>query len=272
MQVTGNNTANNKSLSIRISTNGLSFCTYAPTEEPHYVYNKYKVRPTISMAANLKDALLNDPMLKDVYQRVNVMVTSPHFTVVPASSFKSEDLQDIYAFNFPKDEAQHLSFNILRRQGLAIIFGLDKNVHQLITDDFPRARFYASASTLAEFFAERSAGGRMLKMYAYIHEREMTMFVFEHGRLLFVNSFQAAHTTDYQYYVLNVWKQLEMDQLNDMLFVVGDNDMARQLTESIGEYIKSVELMSREDDFSAKPTQGNSIIPYDLQTLLVCGF
>ena len=224
------------------------------------------------MAANLKDALLNEPMLKEEYQRVNVMVTSPHFTVVPTSSFKSENINDFYAFNFPKDEPQHLSFNILRRQGIAIVFGLDKNVYQLITDDFPRARYYASASTLAEFFAERSAGGRMLKMYAYIHEREMTLFVFEHGRLLFVNTFQSAHAIDYQYYVLNVWKQLEMDQLHDMLFVVGDNDMARQLTETISEYIKSVELMSREDDFSTKPTQGNRLIPYDLQTLLVCGF
>ncbi|MBR4365772.1 MAG: DUF3822 family protein [Bacteroidaceae bacterium] len=272
MQVTGNNNISNKSLSIRISTNGLSFCIYAPSEEPHYVYSKYKVRPTISMAANLKDALLNEPLLKEEYQRVNVMVTSPHFTVVPTTAFKSEDINDIYAFNFPKDETKHVSFNILRRQGLAIIFGLDKNVHQLITDDFPRARFYASASTLAEFFAERSAGGKMLKMYAYIHEREMTLFVFEHGRLLFVNTFESAHAIDYQYFILNVWKQLEMDQLTDMLHVVGDNDMAQQLTTSIASYIKSVELINREDDFSSKLTQGNSVIPYDLQTLLVCGF
>ena len=272
MQVTGNNQISNKSLSIRISTNGLSFCIYAPSEEPHYVYSKYKVRPTISMAANLKDALLNEPLLKEEYQRVNVMVTSPHFTVVPATAFKSDDINDIYAFNFPNDDTMHVSFNILRRQGLAIVFGLDKNVHQLITDDFPRARFYASASTLAEFFAERSAGGKMLKMYAYIHEREMTLFVYEHGRMLFVNTFESAHAIDYQYFILNVWKQLEMDQLTDMLFVVGDNGIAAQLTTSIATYIKSVELINREDDFSAKLTQGNSTIPYDLQTLLVCGF
>ena len=272
MQVTGNNTINNKSLSIRISTNGLSFCIYAPSDNPPYIYNKYRVRPTISMAANLKDALLNEPLLKEDYQRVNVMVTSPHFTLVSTSSFKSEDIQDLYSFNFPKDGPMHVSFNILRRQSLAIVFGLDKNIHQLITDDFPRARFYASASTLAEFFAERSTGGRMLKMYAYIHEREMTLFVFEHGRLLFVNTFESAHVIDYQYFILNVWKQLEMDQLTDMLFVVGDNDMAPQLVSSISTYIKSVELINREDDFSTKLTRGNSIIPYDLQTLLVCGF
>lgn len=272
MQATGNNTANNKSLSIRISTNGLSFCIYTPTQEPHYQYSKYKVRPTISMAANLKDALMNEPLLKEEYQRVNVMVTSPHFTLVPTSVFKSEDINDIYSFNFPKDGVRHVSFNILRRQGLAIVFGLDKNVHQLITDDFPRARFYASASTLAEFFAEQSAGGTQLRMYAYIHEREMSIFVFEHGRLLFANTFESAHVIDYQYYILNVWKQLGMDQLTDMLFVVSDNDMASQLTTSIAKYIKTVELINREDDFSTKITHGNSNIPYDLQTLLVCGF
>ena len=57
-----------------------------------------------------------------------------------------------------------------------------------------------------------------------------------------------------------------------MLFVGGDNDIAHQLTTSIATYIKSVEMINREDDFSSKLTQGNSLIPYDLQTLLVCGF
>ena len=77
MQVTENNIKQHKSLSIRVCTDGLSFCVYSPTEEESYKYVVYKVKPTISLAANLKAALNSEPILQSDYQRVNVLVTTP---------------------------------------------------------------------------------------------------------------------------------------------------------------------------------------------------
>ena len=102
MQATGNTQNPNKSLSIRVCTDGLSFCVYAPSEAEPYKYITYKVNHTISLAANLKQALLNEPVLQEEYQRVNVLVTTPKFTTVPVVHFKSEEIEDIFNFNFPE--------------------------------------------------------------------------------------------------------------------------------------------------------------------------
>ena len=173
----------------------------------------------------------------------------------------------------PKDKPQHVSYNVLRRSGIAIVFGLERSIYQLLLDDFPRARFYASASTLIEFFSEKSLFGSGKKMYVYLHEKEITIYAFEQGRMLFVNTFDCTSVPDMQYYTLNVWKELDFDQVDDALFVVGDMEQrTTELSEKIKYFLQNVTVIDRSEDFKDRLTMGNNLIPYDLQTLLICGF
>lgn len=270
--MTENLQIDNKSLSIRVSTNGLSFCVYAPGTEQPFTYKEHDMNHTISLAANLKEALMTEPMLQQQYKRVNVLVTNPHCTTVPIAHFKQDEVQDVYALNFPKDSMPHVSYNVLRRSGVALVFGLDKRVYQLIIDDFPRARFYASPSTLIEFFSERATEDSTRKMFVYHHGKEMTLFAFSMDRLQFLNSFHVNTVADMQYYALNVWQQLGMDQVDDAMYVVGDNDMCQEFADKVQYFIHNVKQIDRKDDFKTRITRGNEYIPYDLQTLLVCGF
>lgn len=278
--MTSSQPVNLKSLSIRLSTDGLSFCVYAPAEAQPYIYKEYKVSPIISMAANLKEALQTEELLKQEYQRVNVLISTPEFTTVPALAFQREDVNDVFRFVFPKSGQQHVSYNVLRRAGIAIIFGLDKHIHQLLLDDFPRARFYASASTLIEFFSERSLIGANKKMYVYLHDEEMALYCFDQGRMLFVNTYAVRGVNDCQYYILNVWKQMGMEQIDDALCIVDDGDLSNQLADKIRYFIKNVSLIDRTEDVFRTHlgtdlqgvTKSANLIPYDLQTLLVCGY
>ena len=262
----------NKSLSIRIATNGLSFCSYTPLSSTPFIYKVHDVQPTISLAANLKNALMHEPMLKEEYQRVNVLITSPHATFVPVVDFKAESVEDIYAYNFPKDHSMHVSYNVLRRSGVAIIFSIDKNIYQLLLDDFPRARFYASASTLIEFFGHKSLDGENGKLFAYLHEKEITLYAFNMGLMQCVNTFKVTTVEDSMYYILNFAKQLDFRQIDDDLYIVGDTGKEQELANKMQNFLKNVLIIDRKADFRSSITGGNTLIPYDLQTLLICGF
>lgn len=262
----------NKSLSIRISSDGLSFCVYSPSESEPYIFRQVKPRPVVSLAANVKEALMSEPLLQEHYQRVNVLVTTRLFTTVPAVEFKRETIRELFNFVFPGQEQCHVSYNVLRRSGIAIIFGLDRNVYKLLLDDFPRARFYASASTLVEFFSDKSVGMGMKKMYVYLHDKEMTVYCFHEGRLLFVNNYSVNSVNDCQYYIMNLWSQFGYDQLEDGIEIVADGEMSQLLSDKIQYFIKNTKLIGRDEDFRQTITHGNKIIPYDLQTLLICGF
>ena len=227
---------------------------------------------TISLAANLKHALMTEPMLRQQYKRVNVLVTTSRCTTVPVALFKAEEINDIFTLNFPKESLQHITYNILRRSGVALVFGIDKRAYQLILDDFPRARFYTSASTLIELFCEKSQSEANKKMYVYLHEKEMSIYIFDRDLLVFLNSYVTNDVSNMQYYALNVWQQMEMDQIDDSLYVVGDNDQREEFANKMQYFINNVTLINRKDDFRTRITNGYAFLPYDLQTLLICGF
>lgn len=276
--------AANRSLSIRISTDGLSFCTYSPTNDQAPQYITYPVKPIISMAANLKAALQSVPVFREDFQRINVLISSPHFTTLPTSEFQREQAAEIYRFVFPHQENCHVSYNILKRSGMAILFGVNKNIHQMLLDEYPRARFYASASTLIEYLGEQSLGGKGKRMYVYLHEqhlanangllpREMSVYCFDQGRILFANTYPIRTTSDCLYYILAVWKQLNLDVLNDSLHIVDDGSTCQDLMQSIRPYIQHVVPVEYHEE--TKIMSGNThrrTIPYDLHTLLCCGF
>ena len=256
-------------MSIRISTNGLSFCIYSPLTNQQFVYKDYDVQPTISMAANLKNALMSEPMLNGDYQRVNVMITSPHTTFVPAADFNAADIDDIYAFNFPQDTNLRISYNMLRRSGIAIIFGINKNIYQLLIDDYPKARFYASSSTLIERFSAKSITDAHKQMFAYLHEREMTIYSFQSGRLLMSNTYDTRTVDDCMYYILNLSQHLPFSQTEDTLYIVGETGHEQQLALQLQNFIRNIHVIDRKTDLQSTVTGGNTLIPYDLQTLLI---
>lgn len=262
----------NKSLSIRLTPNGLSFCTFSPQADSPFHYMEYDVQPTISMAANLKAALQNEPILKDQYQRVNVLITNPHTTFMPVNEFKAERIDDIYRYNFPKDHSQRVTYNILRRSGLAIIFSIDKVIYQLVADEFPRARFYASASTLIEYFSNRGVQENRSIMYAYLYGRSVTLYAFANEQMTWSTSFDINTTQDAIYYILNAYAQLDLDPLDIPLHIVGDTGRENDLQAQIQNFIKDVKVDEQQENFRTLITQGNTAIPYDMHTLLVCGF
>ena len=67
-------TNSTRRLVIRISRNSLSFST---TDGAQVIYEPYALKSSISMAANLREALRTVPMLSERYGRVLVMVDSP---------------------------------------------------------------------------------------------------------------------------------------------------------------------------------------------------
>lgn len=268
-----------QSLSIRLSTDGLSFCSYTPDAPQPLTYGEHDVRPVVSMAANLKEALVNEPLLRQDFYRVNVLVCTPQFTVLPAEGFTREQGEQAFRYLFPRQTATYVTFNLLRRSGVAIVFGFDKNIHQLLLDDFPRARFYASASPLTELFAERSISPSGKRLYAYIHEstiarriglqaREMSVYAFHQGRPLLINSYNVGGTDDCLYFLLALWQQLGFDQCDDTLCLAGDSTLSQALSERIERYIHNVQLLDKGSDFGAALKQAPADIPYDLQALL----
>ena len=106
-----------------------------------------------------------------------------------------------------KLEYESLIFNILKKNNVVIVFGIDRSAYSFLTEQYPEARFYSQSTPLIEYFSVKSRLGNSKKMYVSVREEGIDIYCFERGHLLLANSFESSHTEDRIYYLLYAWKQ-----------------------------------------------------------------
>ena len=245
-------------LSIRLSADGFSFSIHHPQNED-VSYTSYAVNSSYSMTANVKKMLATTEELGRSYQTVNVLIDTPRFTLVPFDLFEDEQTEEFFHLNFPKKENETILCNILGKNNVALLFGVDKHTHQLLAEQFPKARIFASISPLLEHFHTRSRENDTKNLYVHFHASQMDVFAFDKGKLLLTNTFQCKQIPDKVYYMLYIWQQLGFSQEKDQLWLAGNIEAEEELMTELNKFIRNVKTFPKKENLS-----------FDIQTLMIC--
>ena len=244
-------------LSIRLSTDGFSFSIYNPTQDTTVSLFEKEVNSSLSLTANLKQAFRELDFLSDSYRRVNIMMADKRFTLVPLEFFEDDQSEILFNQNHTKQENETVQYNILKKNNIVVLFGMDKSAQQLLSDQFPGARFYSQSTTLIEYFTVKSKLGNNKKMYASVRSNAIDLDCFEHGHLILANSYECRNTADRVYYLLYLWKQLDFNQERDELHLTGLLTDKENLVQELRKFILKVFIMIPETNI-------------DMQAILTC--
>ena len=208
-------------LSIRLSTDGFSFSIYNPIHDDSLSIIEKEIDTSLSLTANLKAVFHESDFLNHPYKRVNIMMASKRFTIAPLDLFEEGQAELLFYHNHQKRENETVLYNILRKNNVAVIFGIDKSAQTFLNEQYPEARFYSQSTPFIDYFSVKSRLGNSKKMYASVRKDGIDIYCFERGHLLLANSFECTHTEDRIYYLLYAWKQLEFNQERDELHLTG---------------------------------------------------
>ena len=197
-------------LSIRLSTDGFSFSIFNPLGEGRFSFHEHGVDDSLSLTANLKQAFRETDWLKNPFRRINVLMAGKRFTFIPLEFFEDEQAETVFYHNHSRQDNELVQYNILHKNNIVVLFGMDKSACSLLREQYPDVRFYAQASPLIEYFAAKSRLGNCRKMYVHLRKEAAEIYAYERGRLAFANTFACKETNDRLYYILCVWKQLGM--------------------------------------------------------------
>lgn len=247
-------------LSIRLSADGFSFSICHPQQKGDCYFMSYPVNVSCSMTANLKDMIASTEAFRYSYRKVNILIDTSRYTLIPFDLFEDEQLETLFYHNFSKIDNETVLCNISGKSNTVILFGMDKHTHQLLNEHFPHARIFASVSPMTEYFAQDSRQQNNRILYAHLKKNAMEVFGFDRGKLLFVNAFSCKQVSDQVYYLLYVWQQLGFSQENDRL----------QLTGTIGNQELQNELCKFLRNVAPHHTTEQGNLPFDIQTLLIC--
>ena len=226
MPETGNNHIDfNKSeqytLSIRLSADGFSFSIYNPIQDTFISFMEKESNPSLSLTANLKLVFSENETLTLNYKAIHIVVVNNRFTNIPQELFDVDQVNDVFYFNHTKQTNEVLLWNKAHESQNITIFGIDKSAYQLLKTYYPEASFYSNQYLLSEYFAAKSHFGNTRKVYLSLNDKRMDIYCYERGNLLMNNTFEAHHLEDRLYFIFAVWKQLNLDQQRDELFLTG---------------------------------------------------
>ena len=247
-------------LSIRLSADGFSFSIHHSPNGDDCFFTAYEVNPSYSMTANIKEMVATTQALNHSYRRINILVDTHRFTPIPFELYEDEQTEEFFHYNFPEpSHNETVLCNILGKSNIALLFGMDKHAHQLLSEQFPDARIFACVSPLIEHFSTRSKEENGKKLYVHFRKNLFEVFAFDNGKLLLTNSFRCKHTADKVYYLLYVWQQLGFSQEKDELWLSGNIEEKEELLRELNKFLRKVELLPAQES-----------LPFDIQTLMTC--
>ena len=246
-------------LSIRLSADGFSFSIHHPQKMEYFFFTTYQVNTSYSLTANIKEMIVSTDILKHSYRQVNILINTNRVTPIPFDLFEDESSETLFYHNFSKIDNEIVLCNVLGKSNIALLFGMDKYAHQLLIEQFPKARIFASISPIIEHFVLKSKEESSRNLYVHFLKEKMEVFAFDKGKLLFINSFNCKVIADQVYYILYVWQQLGFSQERDQLGLVGTMEHEDELLTELGKFLRKVTLLPQKQ-----------FIPYDIQTLMIC--
>ena len=267
-----------KRLVIRISRGRLLFSS---PDRSEVFFEDYALNSSISMAANLREALRTVPLLDDNFERVLVMVDTPTL-MVPANLFVEEESEVLYRHAFTDVDQQLVMHTVLPDLNAVVLFSIQKDLRNVIADNFSDVRYTAAVAPVWRHLHQRSYTGQHQKLYGYFHDRRMEVFCLAQNRFKFCNSYAVNNPNDALYYLLAVWKQLGMEAERDELHLAGDilqpegQRVARssehdELLKEAQKFVKRVFYINPSGEFNRAPVTQIKGMPYDMMTLFIKG-
>lgn len=244
IETTDFNKSEQYTLSIRLSTDGFSFSVFNPLGDGDTFLYEYTIDDSLSLTANLKQAFREVEWLNRSYRKVNVLIASSRFTLMPLDFFEDEQAEIIFYHNHPKRENEIVQYNILQKNNIVVLFGMDKSIYTFLSEQYTNIKFYSQSSSFIEYFSPKSRLGNSRKMYVQLRKEAIDIYGYERSLLLLVNSFKCSTTPDRVYYLLYIWKKLGFDQERDELHLTGILSDKDQLLAELRRFIRQVFIMN----------------------------
>ena len=259
----------NKTLSIRISTDGFCFCSYTPSLPESLKYFFHKTEKGLTLAANLQKGIEMCPFIsQDERYEVKVVVETEEFTTVPIEYDDRQDYKTFHRLCFPKNDARvEMVANRLNVIGLTVLFPVEKSLYERL-QQLGDISYYSTIGILSGLLSSKPVDDDKY-MLAYFQGNLSFFISMQDGKMRLANAFRCDDGHDCIYYLLSIWKEQGLSQEEDALYLCGDKGVEQNMM-AIGRFIKRCKRLNASEMFPLTLLNKMEGIPFDLQSLILC--
>ena len=255
-------------LSIRLRSGGLSFSGYIPSVGDTFFYRDVEFDRAKPYISSLKEFFFENDFLTWTYKRINVVVVSPQYLLVPEDVYQDKRQNEFLSFAFSSSEGRCLN-NRLYDEEAELVFGIEEEVYEFCSRSLINPRYVHHMYPVLSLWKKQSRTRLPKQLYVVLHRRMIDIVCYAQGNLMFVNSFSYEHADDILYYILYIWKQVGMNQQKDQLRFLGETSLCNTVVKTLRNYLQYIEPLEIP---SEAYLLGSEIVqaPLDLIALSLC--
>ena len=237
MQVTGNNLLNTYRLSIRLFSDGFSLSILHTADNSPVQKEDVTADGSTPLYQLLEQAIKRPHLTEYKFQSVELLVLSPS-TCVPLEFFRREEVLPLYNLTFPslKVSKNEVHYQILPSLEVVELFSLNQQIRETVQSVYPDVEIVSLEGRAIETIAnaDRKRQDPGLHFYAMIAPKNMLVCCFREQRLHFATTYNVDNDSDRLYYIMGVWKNLQMDENSQPLHL---NNASPELLNQLQRFI-----------------------------------
>lgn len=256
-------------LALRIDATTLHVVLFCSVEDNSLIYREIPLDVTASsLQKAIEEAIYDNPLLLSDFARVDCVVETDKFTLIPSEIDDADLKERIFKETFTTFDGTIIENNL---NGLKtnILMGIDEDLVNFLRRTFNNPSILHHLTPLCTYFHRKSRLGNSGKMYAYLKKDSLDIITFGKDSLLLANTFSFSQPVDAIYYILACREMLHLDAGSDEMLIAGDNTLREAITPTLREYLAYVmPVIFPSAMFKAGKESLNA--PFDLIVLPLC--
>lgn len=224
---------------LRIARNELLYVYYHPAIDNSLVSRHIALHSGNDLVNEVEQAIYKNEILLQPFKRVYVLLPSSHHMLVPGEVATHSD-NSIFFTALYKESNEHIIECRMPHTGVLLLSGCDQRLASFIQRTFDRPTLLHPLTPLCEYFYRKSRLGNQNKLYIHLYQGTMDVVCMGRDGLILANSYTYRHPHDAAYHILNIWKQLNLDQRKDEVHIAGDIEIRKELSTLLRNYILTV--------------------------------
>lgn len=239
-------------LSIQADLNGFSFCILDIEKKTYLGIRHYDIKDVYSLD-DFTDKLLKifneDELLNKSFKSVSFIYLTQKSILIPASFFDKSNLKAYFEFNHSLSDLDEIHYNFLSEIDAYNVFVIPNYIASEIIKRFENVKLYHQATPFIKSIFEKNIDRDSDGVYVNMNDKFIDIAVARENRLNLYNTFQFQNETDLLYFVLYIYKQLNLDTKKNKLFVSGQQGENPKYYKALKKYINKVEYLEPFDFF-----------------------
>jgi hypothetical protein len=244
------NSTENYELSVQGSPDGLSYCILDSIRNKFILLRSFEPDENKYFnAINLNDLLSKDDFLSKRYKKINIVIPSQKFTLVPSALFDPAKKEEYFNLNHNNDEGNLIFANKINDPDTYLVFSVSKSVNDLFNSSYPGVYPFHHIKPLLNHisYTRKSVHGNYIHMHV---ERDyFNLIIFNDNVLKFCNTFSYRNISDILYFVLNVFKKFDIKQ-EETIYFSGLTEKYDDLTSGFSVYIRTIKFAEPSGKFT----------------------